>query len=88
LWNDLGELVVVMKYNFGYSMDTLYELCESQVWWRIGESFQGSEGMWKGEKIYKAGRGEGMQTFWRGDEDKFLGFMITINCGVDFGIGL
>jgi len=88
LSSDVGELVSMMKRNFGCSMDILYELCESQVWWRIGGSFQGSKGKWRGKKIYKAGQGEGMQTFWRGDEDKFLDFMITIKCKVDFGIGL
>ncbi len=55
-----------MEHDPGCSMDTLYELCESQLWWRIGESFQGSEGRWKGEKIYKAGQGEGMGTFGEG----------------------
>jgi hypothetical protein len=26
-----------MEHDPSCSMDTLYELCESQLWWRIGE---------------------------------------------------
>jgi hypothetical protein len=55
LWSDFSELVLVMEHDLGYSMDILYELCESRLWWRIGGSFQGNEGRWKGKKIYKAG---------------------------------
>ncbi len=36
LWSDLGELVSVMECNSSYSMDTLYELCESWFCERIG----------------------------------------------------
>jgi hypothetical protein len=34
-------------------MDVFYELCESWLWWRISESFQGTEGRWRGEKYKK-----------------------------------
>ncbi len=30
LWGGHGELVLMMERNHGCSMDTLYELCESQ----------------------------------------------------------
>ncbi len=36
LWNDLVELVSVMECDPSCSMDTLYELCESLLWCRIG----------------------------------------------------
>jgi hypothetical protein len=55
LRNDLGELVSVLEHDLGRSTDALYELCESQLLWRIGGSFQGNEGRWRGEKIYKVG---------------------------------
>jgi len=51
-------------------------------------AFRGARGGGE-EKIYiKLAKKERMQTFGRGDEIKFLDFMITIKCGVDFGIGL
>jgi hypothetical protein len=31
LWNDLGELVLVTERDYGWSMDTIYKLCESQL---------------------------------------------------------
>jgi hypothetical protein len=39
-----------MDCNFGYSMDTFYELCESLFWWRIGVKLLGERG--EVEKIY------------------------------------
>lgn len=53
----------------------------------VGAS-KGTKGSGEEKKIYKASWGKGMQTFWRGVEDKFLDFMIMIKCGVAFGIGL
>jgi hypothetical protein len=41
LWSGLGELVFVMEHNLGCSMDTFYELCESQFWWKIGAELSG-----------------------------------------------
>jgi hypothetical protein len=41
LWSDLVELVLVMEHDLGYSMDTLYELCESRFYWRIGAKLLG-----------------------------------------------
>jgi predicted solute-binding protein len=37
LWRDLGELVSVMERDPSYSMETLYELCESRLREGIGE---------------------------------------------------
>jgi flagellar biosynthesis protein FlhB len=41
LWKDLGELVSVMERDLGYSMETFYELCESQLRKGIGEEISG-----------------------------------------------
>jgi hypothetical protein len=37
LWRDLGELVLMMEHDLGYSMETLNELCESWLCKGIGE---------------------------------------------------
>ncbi len=41
LWSGFGELVSVMERNHGYSMDTLYDQCESRFWERIGAELLG-----------------------------------------------
>jgi hypothetical protein len=41
LWGGFGELVSVKERNPSYSMDILYDLCESQFSWRIGEELLG-----------------------------------------------
>ncbi len=45
--------------------------------------FQGSEGTWR-RKVYMMLAKVKKRTFWQGDEAKFLAFMITNKCGVDF----
>jgi hypothetical protein len=47
LFEGLGELVSMMECNHGYSMDTLYELCESRLCEWTGAELsreQGDEG--------------------------------------------
>jgi hypothetical protein len=46
-------------------------------------SFQGSEGMWR-IKIYMKLVEVKEANFWRGDEAKFLVFMVIRKCGIDF----
>jgi hypothetical protein len=41
LWSDLVELVLVMECDPSYSMDTLYELCESWFWWTMSAKLLG-----------------------------------------------
>jgi hypothetical protein len=41
LRRDLGELVLVMEHDPNYLMETLYELCESRFYERIGEEISG-----------------------------------------------
>jgi hypothetical protein len=55
LWNDLGELVLVMERNLGCSMDMLYELYESWLWWRIGAKLSRERGVMEKRNIYEAG---------------------------------
>jgi len=41
LWRDLSELVSVIECDFGCSMETFYELCESQFCRWIGAKISG-----------------------------------------------
>jgi len=50
-WRDLDELVSVMERGPGYSMETLYEQCESQLYQGIGEEQRDKEK----RNIYDAG---------------------------------
>jgi len=66
LWNDLSELVLVMERNLGYSMDILYELCESWFWWRIGAELSREQGVMEKRNIYEAGSSERSRLLARG----------------------
>jgi hypothetical protein len=55
LWSDLSELVSVMERNPGCLMDTIYELCESQFWWKIGVELLGERGDVEKRNIYEVG---------------------------------
>ncbi len=59
LRKDFGELVWVTECNFDYSMETLYELCESRLCEGIGEEISRE---WRDEEkknIYDDGWREG-----------------------------
>jgi hypothetical protein len=81
LWRDLGEMVSVMECDHGCSMEILYELCESCLCEWISEEISGEQR--DGEKYMMLAKVKS-STFWRGDEAKFLDFMMTNKCGVDF----
>jgi hypothetical protein len=55
LRSGFGELILVMECDLGYSMDILYEQCESQFWWRIGVELFGERRDVEKRKLYKAG---------------------------------
>jgi len=70
----LGELVLVMECNHGCLMDTLYELCESRFYWRIGAELSRERGDVERRRLYDAGGKEEKEDFWRKKETKFLLF--------------
>ncbi len=49
------ELVSVMERDLGCSMDTIYELCESWLWWRIGAELSGEQKDVEKRNIYEVG---------------------------------
>jgi hypothetical protein len=55
-------------------MDTLYELCESRFWWRIGVELSREQRDVERRKLYEASKKEERQDFWRRKEAKFLVF--------------
>ncbi len=52
---DLGELVLVMGWDHGYSMETLYELCESWLCERISEEISRERRDEEERNIYNVG---------------------------------
>jgi len=55
-------------------MDTLYELCESRFYWRIGAELSRERGDVERRRLYDAGGKEEKEDFWRKKETKFLLF--------------
>jgi hypothetical protein len=55
LWSDLGELVSEMDHGPRYSMDILYELCESRLCESIGAKLPGERKDKEKKYIYDVG---------------------------------
>jgi hypothetical protein len=66
LWNDLGELVLMMERDPGCSMDILYELCESWFWWKIGVKLSREQWVVEDRRIYMKLVELKKQTFGKG----------------------
>jgi len=44
----------MMEHNLGCSMDTLYKVCESRFWWRIGAELSGERRDVERRMLYEA----------------------------------
>jgi len=55
LWSGFGELVSVMERDPSYSMDTLYEQCESWFLGMIGAQLSRERGEVDKKKLYEVG---------------------------------
>jgi hypothetical protein len=55
LQGDLGELILMMEHDLGYSMKTLHELCESRLCEGIGKEISREQRDEEWRSIYDAG---------------------------------
>ncbi len=77
----LVELVSMMERDLGYSMDTLYELCESWLWWRIRVELFGEQKDVRGESYMKLVEVKERHVFASGENISSC-LLLTRMCGV------
>ncbi len=55
LWSGFGDLVLVMEWDSSYSMDNLYEQCESRFWGLVGVELSKEQRDVDNAKLYEVG---------------------------------